>query len=95
MKLALVASPRFLRQKKKQPSDLQIALDHETDQILAEPLGGDPKKGALTGIRVHKFTYRGVLYLIAYELRVSRREVYLYDFGTHGKFYEHLERRLR
>ena len=95
MKLSLVASPHFLRQKKKQPSDLQIALDREIDQIITEPLAGEPKKGALKGIRVHKFTYRGVLYLVAYELRTSRRELYLYALGTHGKFYEHLERRLR
>ena len=95
MKLALVASPRFLRQKKKQPSDLQIALDRQIDQIVAQPLAGEPKKGALKGLRVHKFTYRGVLYLIAYELRTPRRELYLYEFGTHGKFYERVERRLR
>lgn len=95
MKLALVASARFLRQKQKQPSDLQIALDREIDQIVAQPLAGEPKKGALKGRPVHQFTYRGILYLIAYELRAARRELYLYEFGTHGKFYERLERRLR
>ena len=60
------ALARVLRVKKKWPGDLQRLLDREVEKILVNPLGGEPKKGALAGVRVHKFTYHQQLYLIGY-----------------------------
>ena len=53
----VTALPRFLRVKKKWSARLQRILDVEARKILENPLRGDPKKGALAGIRVHKFTH--------------------------------------
>jgi hypothetical protein len=87
-----VAASNFRRIKKKLLPGLQEELDSQVREILKNPLAGDPKKGALAGVRVRKFTYQGQLYLIAYEMRPKAREIWLLAFGTHEKFYEGLHR---
>ncbi len=62
------AHPRVLRVKKKWPADLQQILDAEVRKFLANPLCGEPKKGALAGVRVHKITLQQQLYLIGYQI---------------------------
>lgn len=88
----LTAAPRFLRRKKKQIPELQWELDRQVRAILENPFIGEPKKGVLRGVRVHKFTFRRQQYLVAYEPVAKTKTLYLYDFGTHEKFYERLER---
>lgn len=88
----LLAASKFRRIKKKLPPGLQEALDTQVREILKNPLSGAPKKGALAGVRVRKFTYQGQLYLIAYEMRTKAKEIWLLAFGTHEKFYENLHR---
>lgn len=67
MSLSPIASPVFLKKKKKQFPDLQRALDNQVKMILENPLLGDPKKGALQGVRVLKFKYKKQLFLLSYE----------------------------
>lgn len=87
-----IAAPRFLRRKKKQHPTFQEELDRQVRAILENPLIGEPKKGILKGVRVHKFPFRGQEYLLAYEPVAKAWTLYLYDFGVHEKFYERLER---
>lgn len=87
-----VPASKFRRIKKKLSPGLQEALDTQVREILNNPLSGEPKKGALAGVRVHKFTYQGQLYLIAYEMQAKTREIWLLALGTHETFYEELRR---
>ena len=87
------ALPRVVRVKKKWPADLQRMLDREVEKILANPMGGEPKKGALTGVRVHKFTHHQQLYLIGY-LNEKGGGVCLLALGSHENFYRDLKKYL-
>ena len=87
------ALPRVVRVKKKWPADLQRVLDREVEKILANPLGGEPKKGALAGVRVHKFTHHQQLYLIGY-LNEKGGGVCLLALGSHENFYRDLQKHL-
>lgn len=90
----VTALPRFLRVKKKWPADLQQILDGEIRKILANPLRGEPKKGALAGIRVHKFTHQRQLYLIGFQIGKGG-EVCLLALGSHENFYRDLQKHLK
>jgi hypothetical protein len=90
---SVTALPRFLRVKKKWPARLQRILDVEARKILENPLRGDPKKGALAGIRVHKFTHQQHLYLIGYQVGKGGA-VCLLALGSHENFYRDLEKQI-
>lgn len=92
MSLTPVVSPIFIRKKKKQYPDFQEEMDRQVEKILKDPLSGEPKKGALKGIRVHKFKYKNQLYLLSYQTDFKAGILHLYTFGTHEGFYEDLER---
>lgn len=87
----LRALPRVQRAKKKWPADLQQILDAEVQKILANPLRGEPKKGALAGVRVHKFTREQQLYLIGYQIEKGGG-VCLLALGSHENFYRDLQK---
>ncbi|OGW02984.1 MAG: hypothetical protein A2889_03060 [Nitrospinae bacterium RIFCSPLOWO2_01_FULL_39_10] len=95
MSLRPIASPLFLRKKKKQFPHFQEELDRQVKEIIKSPLSGEPKKGILKGVRVHKFKYKNQLYLLSYEPNFKSGHIYLYTFGTHEGFYEELERYVR
>lgn len=90
----LTALPRVLRVKKKWPADLQQILDAEVRKILAHPLRGEPKKGALSGVRVHKFTHQPQLYLVAYQIKKGGG-VCLLALGSHENFSRDLQKHLK
>ena len=89
----VTALPRFLRLKKKWPAGLQRILDVEVRKILENPLRGDPKKGALAGIRVHKFTHQQQHYLIGYQVGKGGA-VCLLALGSHENIYRDLEKQI-
>jgi len=91
---SLTALPRVLRIKKKWPADLQQILDAEVQSILANPLRGDPKKGALAGVRVHKFTHQQQLYLIGYQIERGGG-VCVLALGSHESFYRDLQKHIK
>lgn len=95
MSLSPIASPVFLKKKKKQFPDLQRELDNQINIILENPLLGESKKGGLQGIRVLKFKYKKQLFLLSYEPDFKKKVLYLYTFGSHEGFYEELERYIK
>ncbi|MBI4064097.1 MAG: type II toxin-antitoxin system RelE/ParE family toxin [Elusimicrobia bacterium] len=88
------ALPRFESQFKKFHSKEQDQIREEIKKILGEPSTGEPKKGPLAGVRVHKFKIHHQLYLLAYEASPKEKIVYLYALATHENFYKALERYL-
>ena len=78
-----VVTPLFHRRKKKASSPLQEAIDGAVRAILADPLSGELKVGALQGVRVYKFTHHGLRYLVAYRLETRKRLIQLLAVGPH------------
>ena len=83
--MKVVASPRFLKAKKKAPPVLQKKLDGAVRAVMASPEIGDLKRGDLAGIRVYKFKAGPQLYLLAYEC--DGETLSLYAWGVHENFY--------
>lgn len=90
----MTALPHVLRIKKKWPPDLQQILDGEVRKILSNPLRGEPKKGALAGIRIHKFTHQQQLYLIGHQIEKGGG-LCLLALGSHENFYRDLQKHLK
>ncbi len=82
---------KFRGQFKKFYSKEQDIIRSEIRKVLQDPLMGEMKKGALSGIRVHKFKIRTQQYLLAYDVDVKVRVVCLYALATHEGFYEALQ----
>jgi mRNA interferase RelE/StbE len=87
--------PKFRSQFKKLHPKEQDVVRREIKSILADPMIGEPKKGPLAGVRVHKFKIHHQLYLLAYEPDAKQKAVFLYALASHEKFYEALERYLQ
>jgi mRNA-degrading endonuclease RelE of RelBE toxin-antitoxin system len=90
-----VATPLFRRRKKKAPNPLQEAIDAAARTILINPLIGEPKVGALKGVRVYKFTHHNLEYLVAYQLETRKRVIHFLAVGPHENFYRDLQRTRR
>lgn len=95
MSFSPIASPAFLKKKKKQFPDFQRKIDTHIRRLLENPLLGEPKKGVLHGVRVLKFKHETQLYLLSYEPDFKKKLLYLYTFGSHEGFYEKLEKYLK
>ena len=89
-----VVTPLLRRRKKKAARPLQEAIDTVARAILANPLIGDPKVGALKGVRVYKFKRQGLEYLVAYGLQMRKRLIQFLAVGPHENFYRDLQRAL-
>ena len=62
--------------------------------ILADPLSGEPKVGALKGVRVVKFKAGPQQLLLAYQFDPKRNLLEALDVGPHENFYRDLEKYL-
>lgn len=89
------ATPRFLKSKKRLPAVVQIEVDEQVKALRDEPLKGEPKKGALTGVRVVKFKTDDRQYLLAYYFHSKPNVIEALDVGVHENFYRRLEGYLR
>ena len=88
-------SSRFARTKRRLAPKGQLALDEEVKKIVANPLIGEMKTGALKGVRVLKFKLGPLQLLLAYECDDRRNAIELLDVGPHENFYRDLEGYLR
>jgi hypothetical protein len=86
----LLYKPVFRRFIKKQSRPFQLAIEDEIEMIFKNPEIGEEKSGDLAGFRVHKFTFKKQMYLIAY--RTSGGSVIAYMIDTHENFYRNLKR---
>ncbi|MFH1609264.1 MAG: type II toxin-antitoxin system RelE/ParE family toxin [Candidatus Bipolaricaulota bacterium] len=92
---APLAYPKFNRIKKKLPSLLRQELDRRVRAICDDPAIGEAKTGDLQGVRVHKFSYLGQVYLLAYTVDERKKAVYLLAIGGHENFYRDLKHYLK
>lgn len=88
-------TPRFARTKKKVPPALREAVDREVKQVCDCPSLGEAKRGDFQGVRVHKFSLVGQLYLLAYWADEDAKTVTFFAIGGHENFYRDFKRYLR
>lgn len=78
----------FLRAYKKLHNNQKDAVDQAVADIVTDPDIGEPKKGDLAGVYVHKFKCIGQIFLLAYAYDPTTRVLLL--VGTHENFYRNL-----
>jgi len=91
MALELIAYTKFARIKKKLPEPLRRQIDVQVDLLCRDPALGEMKTGDLQGVRVHKFSCLGQLYLLAYTVDEPEKRLYLLAIGGHENFYRDLK----
>jgi mRNA-degrading endonuclease RelE of RelBE toxin-antitoxin system len=89
------AVPRFLKSKRRLPPAVQVDIDNQMQALLTNPLAGEPKAGALKGVRVVKFKARDRQYLLAYSFFPQRNAIEIRDVGVHENFYRDLQNYLK
>lgn len=87
---SVVQAPRFARAKRAFPAAVQLQIDEVVKAILADPLVGEPKTGALKGVRVEKFKVGPQQLLVAYTFTARTQAVEMLDVGPHENFYKGL-----
>lgn len=95
MRYEPLETPSLSRARKKLPPALREALDREVVRVCDAPTLGKAKKGDLQGVRVHKFSVLGQLYLLAYWPDDKAQTVTFLALGGHENFYRDLKRYLR
>ena len=85
--------PPFRKFVKNQTRPFQLVIEDEVEKILAEPEIGESKKGDLSMVRVHKFSFKRQLFLLAYHL--MEEDIHFYMIGPHENFYRDLKKYLR
>ena len=83
--------PRFRKSKRRLPEAVQTAIDDQVRSLLDDPLLGEPKVGALKGVRVVKFKAGSHQYLLAYQFFSKSNVIEVLDVGVHENFYRGLE----
>lgn len=84
--MKLLYSSNFSKNLKKLNKNLFDELQLNLKKIINEPNIGSLKKGDLSNLRVLKFKFNNLQYLICYEV------IY---FGVHENFYQNLKNYLK
>ncbi len=77
----MIQAPRFGKSKRRLPDDAQLTVDDAVRKIAAEPLSGEPKTGALQGVRVVKFKVGAQQLLLAYQFNAKANTIELLEVG--------------
>jgi len=88
---AVTMMPRFERNKRRLTPKQQLAVDEAVKEIMADPLLGEAKAGALRAIRVHKFKLGPLQLLLAYHFDDQRNVIEAWAVGPHENFYRDLQ----
>lgn len=84
------AVPRFLKSKRRLSDVVQEEIDAQVHGLIESPLLGEPKTGALRGVRVIKFKVGVQQYLLAYRFFPKPNAIEILDVGVHENFYRDL-----
>ena len=82
--------PAFKKAYKKLHKIEKVEVDVAIREIIANPEIGEPKKGDIAGVYVHKFKINKRETLLAYEWDAKLRLLLL--LGSHENFYRDLKR---
>ncbi|GAF98357.1 unnamed protein product [marine sediment metagenome] len=85
----------FHNVKKKLPPTLMEEIDRQVDEICEDPRIGTQKTGELNRVWVHKFSFVGHQYLLAYSFNEDTMTLTLLALGGHESFYRDLKKYLK
>jgi len=85
------AVPRFNKSKRRLSPAVQTETDNQVKALLANPLSGELKHGALRHVRVVKFNADNRQFLLAYYFHAKPNMIEMLDIGVHENFYQNLE----
>jgi len=88
IRIKIIQSPLFAKQKKKLYKSQIKILDKEIRKIAKNPSIGQEKKGILKGVRVYEFLIEKQLYLLAHEF--DNDVLNLIMIGSHENYYRNL-----
>ncbi|MFT5133865.1 MAG: mRNA-degrading endonuclease YafQ of YafQ-DinJ toxin-antitoxin module [Gammaproteobacteria bacterium] len=90
--MKVIQSGVFSRSIKKLHKKEKAAIDRAVRKIISNTTIGDMKKGALAGVRVHKFKVADKQYLLAYRTEKKSGLIMLLALGSHENFYRDLSK---
>ena len=90
--MKVVQTGTFSRTIKKLHKKEKEAVDQAIGNIVANTGVGAMKKGALAGVRVHKFKVADKQYLLAYRYDKKSNSITLLALGSHENFYRGLSK---
>ena len=90
--MKVVQTGTFPRTIKKLHRTDKTAVDKAIRKIMANTGIGAMKKGALAGVRVHKFKVADKQYLLTYTYEKKSDSITLLALGSHENFYRDLSR---
>lgn len=86
----VLQSAAFARAYKKLHKNQKLDVDTAVEMLMKTPEIGEPKRGDLAGVYVHKFKTNGQMMLLAYEYDPKTRLLLL--LGSHENFHRELKR---
>ncbi|MGH7357943.1 MAG: type II toxin-antitoxin system RelE/ParE family toxin [Candidatus Rokuibacteriota bacterium] len=88
----VVEAPRFSKPKRRLAGRSQREVDEVVKSLLENPLRGEPKTGALKGVRVVKFKISSQPFLLADQFDAKRNLLEALNVAPHENFYRDLQR---
>ena len=86
--MRIIQSRSFANKVKRFTREEKLILDRHVRDIRDHPTIGQPKKGDLRGVCIHKFTIHTMPYLLSY--RVAGDALELIMIGPHENYYRDL-----
>ena len=90
----VVQAPRFGKAKRRLPATAQLEMDEVVMAHHRRPIVGEPKVGALKGVRDVKLKIQTLQLLLAYQFDAKRNVIEVLDIGPHENFYRELQKYL-
>lgn len=84
-------TPQFKKAYKKLNKNQLQSVNQAIEAICKDPELGEEKKGDLQGVRVHKFRFQKLIYLLAYGWD-GEKLILLLTMGVHENFYDKMKR---
>ena len=83
----MLQTSSFKKAVKKLHKNQKADLDNAVRELMEDPLLGEPKKGDLSFMRVHKFKMVKQLTLLGYSYEDGTVVLELITLGSHENFY--------
>ena len=91
--MRIIQSRSFAKKVKRFTREEKLILDQHVRDILDHPTIGQPKKGDLRGVYVHKFKIHTMQYLLSYRFVGDALELIM--LGPHENYYRDLKTHLK
>lgn len=90
----VLQTPSFKKAVKKLKPNQKRDLDKAIRELMNDPLLGEPKKGDLNFLRVHKFKMNKQLTLLGYSYGDGNLTLEFMVIGSHENFYRDIKHTL-